>query len=92
LFKENGLSKQNVLRQSNGKTNFHPLTLDIWKKVLNQFTITALYTVVYKTFNGIVEPKHIECLPENLNKTIESEVGWSNVWFVLEGHCKIINT
>ncbi len=91
LFKENGLSKQNVLRQCGGKTNFQPLTLAVWKKVLNQFTVSALYTIVFEK-DSIVEPKHIECLPEDLNKTIETSVGWSSVWFVLEGHCKIVNT
>jgi hypothetical protein len=53
------------------------------------------YTVIYSEYfqtgsnqNSITKMKHIECVKENLNKTVEEEVGWSNVWFILDGHCE----
>lgn len=53
------------------------------------------YTVIYSEYfqtgshqTSITKKKHIECTKENLNKTVEKEVGWDNVWFILDGHCE----
>ena len=53
------------------------------------------YTVIYSEYfqtgryqNSITKKKLIECDKENLNQTVEKEVGWSDVWFILDGHCE----
>ena len=54
------------------------------------------YTVIYAdTFqmgshrNSITKMKHIECIPEKLKEEVENnDIDFSNVWFILDGHCE----
>lgn len=51
------------------------------------------YTIIYAEFFGshqdsITFMKHIECEAEKLKQEVEKTVGFGNVWFILDGHCK----
>jgi len=59
------------------------------QKVMKKYTV--IYSEYFQTGshqNSITKKKHIECDKENLNQTVEKEVGWGNVWFILDGHCE----
>ena len=54
------------------------------------------YTIIYSEFFGykssnyssITNMKYIECYEKDLKITVEKEVGWDSVWFILDGHCE----
>ena len=59
------------------------------QKVMKKYTV--IYSEYFQTGshqNSITKKKHIECDKENLNQTVEKEVGWGNMWFILDGHCE----
>jgi hypothetical protein len=52
------------------------------------------YTVVYSKFfargsNHVVKYEPIRCAPEKLKDEVELVVGWDNVHFIFDGHCKL---
>lgn len=56
------------------------------------------YTIIYGEFfttgshsSSITQYKYIECEPSLLRITVETEVGWGNVWFIFDGHSEITN-
>lgn len=56
------------------------------------------YTVIYGKFHKIgshtastTHYEHIECEPKQLKEGVEKLVGWTNVWFIFDGHCEITN-
>jgi len=53
------------------------------------------YTLIYADImqlgshqNSITKLKYVECLPTELDKVIEEDIGWGNIWFIFDGHCK----
>lgn len=53
------------------------------------------YTVIYSDsvmvgshVSSIVKLHYIECEKENLERTVEEQIGWGSVWFILDGHCE----
>lgn len=48
------------------------------------------YTIIYNEYvtlgNYITKKKYIECLSKDLQHIVEEDIGWSNVWFCLDGH------
>lgn len=57
------------------------------------------YTIIYAEYintsgshtHSMTQMKHIECEPTDLSKVVDKEVGWSAVWFILDGHCQTTN-